>query len=66
MNSHATSNTHGGYDTCHRIDEIHPAKKATEVSDSDSSRTTLHDFVICSFPRNSNLSGSPSTTRSKT
>jgi hypothetical protein len=27
---------------------------------------TLHDFVICSFLRNSNLSGSPSTTRSKT
>jgi hypothetical protein len=36
MNSHATSKTHGGYDTRHRIDEIHPAKKATEVSDSDS------------------------------
>jgi hypothetical protein len=34
-NSHATGYTHGGYDTCHRIDEIHCAKKGTEVSDSD-------------------------------
>jgi hypothetical protein len=32
-NSHATGNTYGGYDAYHRIDEIHHAKNATEVSD---------------------------------
>jgi hypothetical protein len=26
----------------------------------------MHDLAICSSPRNSNLSGSPNTTRSKT
>jgi hypothetical protein len=35
VNSHATDNAHGGYDACHRIDEIRCAKKATKVSNSD-------------------------------
>jgi hypothetical protein len=33
-NNHATGIACGGYDACHRIDEIHH-KKATEASDSD-------------------------------
>jgi hypothetical protein len=32
-NSHATGYTHDSYDARHRIDEIHHAKKATEISD---------------------------------
>jgi hypothetical protein len=33
VNSHATGNAHGGYDACHRIDEICRTKNSTEVSD---------------------------------
>jgi hypothetical protein len=35
VNSHAAGNEHGGYDARHKINEIHLAKKTTNVSDSD-------------------------------
>jgi hypothetical protein len=66
VNSHATSNAYGGYDALHRIDEIRRAKKATEVMTATTSPPTLHDFTIYFSLRNSSLSKSPSTMRSKT
>jgi hypothetical protein len=57
--------TRSGYDARHRIDEItgkRPLKQATTTT----SPPILQDFATCFFLRNSNLSGSPSTTRSKT
>jgi hypothetical protein len=62
MNSHATGNARDGYDARHRIDEICRAKKATKVSDSDSFPAYSARLRNLLPPRNSNLSGPPSTT----
>jgi hypothetical protein len=65
VNSHATRNSRCSYDARHRIDEIRH-KKASEANVSNGFLPSLLDFATCFSRRNSSLSGSPSTTRSKT
>jgi hypothetical protein len=64
VNSHASGASRGGFDARQKIEELR-RKKSSTAGDNEGFPPSLHGFAIYFSRRNSNLWGSPSTTRSK-